>query len=375
MLRSLMRTLTFGLLVAMFSACGATDGDDPPPDELYAYVISSSGVFAFSINAETGALTTVPGSPFAAGESPVSVTGDPFGKFVYVANSYSGDISAFSIDAANGALIPIGTFPAGLYYPASMTVHPSGQFVYVACLGSEDISLFNIDSATGALTAPSLSRFSVGESPVSLAIHPSGKFVYATNDHLGNVYAFTVDAVSGALEAVPGSPFPSGVNAWTVAIHPSGQFAFVKNGDSVSVFRIDASTGGLTGVPGSPFPLETAGTQSASMAIDPTGTFAFVTSESANSVRVWGNVSVMMVNRISGALSVVAGSPFYVESPCDEITVDPSGKFAYVVNGDNISAFSINSGTGALTRLAGWTFAEGVTPNGIAVVRIRQGTR
>ena len=57
-----------------------------------------------------GALTPVPGSPFAAGSGPVSVAVDPTGKFAYVANVDGSNVSAYSI-GANGALTPVPGSP------------------------------------------------------------------------------------------------------------------------------------------------------------------------------------------------------------------------------------------------------------------------
>jgi 6-phosphogluconolactonase len=61
-------------------------------------------VSAYRINASTGALGAVHGSPFAAGAEPGSVAIDPSGRFAYAANLRSNDVSAFRIDAASGAL-------------------------------------------------------------------------------------------------------------------------------------------------------------------------------------------------------------------------------------------------------------------------------
>ena len=45
----------------------------------------------------------------AAGASPSSVAADPSGKFAYVANADSGNVSMYTIDATTGALTLIGT--------------------------------------------------------------------------------------------------------------------------------------------------------------------------------------------------------------------------------------------------------------------------
>ena len=54
----------------------------------FVYVANSGDntVSGYTINPATGALTAIAGSPFAAGEQPISVAMDPSGKFAYVAN-------------------------------------------------------------------------------------------------------------------------------------------------------------------------------------------------------------------------------------------------------------------------------------------------
>ena len=92
----------------------------------------ANDVSAYSVNAVNGTLTQIPcvvppgsgcsGDNFLAGIGPVSVTLDSSAKYVYVANSGSNDVSAYSVNAVNGTLtqIPCGpgcngnNFMAGL---------------------------------------------------------------------------------------------------------------------------------------------------------------------------------------------------------------------------------------------------------------------
>jgi hypothetical protein len=80
----------------------------------FAYVANNfaDNVSAFTINTATGALTPVPGSPFAAGRAPFSVAVSPEDdQFAYVANQFSNDVSAYAIDATTGALTPVADSP------------------------------------------------------------------------------------------------------------------------------------------------------------------------------------------------------------------------------------------------------------------------
>ncbi|HAN56231.1 MAG TPA: hypothetical protein DCQ77_08615, partial [Betaproteobacteria bacterium] len=72
-------------------------------------------ISAYRINAATGALTEIPGSPFTAGIEPASITVNPAGTLAYVANQgnfgHKGSISVYRIHAATGALTPIPGSP------------------------------------------------------------------------------------------------------------------------------------------------------------------------------------------------------------------------------------------------------------------------
>jgi hypothetical protein len=86
--------------------------------------------------------------------------------------------------------------------------------------------------------------------------------------------------------------------------------------------------------------------------------FAYVANQSGN------NVSAYTINPSTGALTPVAGSPFAAGIAPRSVTVDPSGKFAYVADlGRNVSAHTINPSSGALTPVAGSPFADaGIGP-------------
>jgi 6-phosphogluconolactonase len=73
----------------------------------------SSNVSAYTINATSGALTPVAGSPFGAGTLPLGVAVDPTGKFAYVANFGSGNVWGYTINAKTGKLTPVSGSPFG----------------------------------------------------------------------------------------------------------------------------------------------------------------------------------------------------------------------------------------------------------------------
>jgi 6-phosphogluconolactonase len=148
----------------------STGGDSPQgirvtPDGKFVVVANqgTSNVSAFSLDASTGALAAVPGSPFASGSAPGPVAIDPSGKFVFVGDTGGNSLSAYTIDSA-GSLTPVTGTPIPLgtnAQPSSIAVDPAGKFVYVSIVPQE-VAGFALDPSTGVLTPITGSPFSVG---------------------------------------------------------------------------------------------------------------------------------------------------------------------------------------------------------------------
>jgi len=239
---------------------------DPAGKFLYASDFDNGAMRVYSIQASTGALSEVSGSPFVppvtpGNAGPFAIT--PDGKFLfYAVYNITGDIVTFS--AASGTLTPTGAVAHDDGQPFQMAVDPSGKFLYVTNHGDNmvngQISVFSIDS-TGALTEIAGSPFDFqsdnNEEPNGLAIHPSGKFVYLalTNANAG-IDAATINATTGALTLIAGSPFVPGssLTSGYMAMNPSGTTLYVTGNGVAQAIAIDPSTGKLT-------PLNTLNTQ------------------------------------------------------------------------------------------------------------------
>ena len=338
----------------------------------FAYVANSgsNNVSGYTVNTATGVLTPIPGSPFAAGSFPISVTVDPTGKFAYVANELDNTVSGYLIDATTGALTSMAgsPFSAGPH-PFAVTVDPTGKFAYVANNNNPgSVSAFTINGVTGALTPVAGSPFPAGVLPTIVVVDPTGKFVYVANYALASnsISGYMINAATGALTPIAGSPFTvPGQNPRSLAVDPTGKFVYVadQQSDSISGYTIDPATGTLTPIAGSPF---AGGSNPSGVAVDPTGKFVYVANFSNNGV---GSVSGFTINPATGALTPIAGSPFTTGTGPLYVTVDPTGKFVYVTNGSstNVSGFSIDPATGALTPLAGSPFPAGTGPLGIFI--------
>jgi hypothetical protein len=135
------------------------------------------------------------------------------------------------------------------------------------------------------------------------------------------------------------------------------QFLYIPMGDTtIQAFKLNRSTGSLTTIAGSPYTVPTdKGTASTSVS-DPQGRFLFVGSK--NTGEVWG----YSINSATGALTRVEGSPFTAQFTfvaAENLTVDSSGTFLYIGQADpilGVTAFTINEVSGVLVPVPGSPF-------------------
>lgn len=355
----------------------------------FVYVLSQNAtadVSAYTINAATGALISVPGSPFAAGAGlapgtysyyQAEIASDPLGRFLFVPTSAGGGrggVNVFKIDAGGalaavpGSPFPLnGAAPIGQPRPGPMAADPTGRFLFVGaaereCVGIPTdecgaIHVFSIGSS-GSLAEVAGSPYTQTSEVRSLAIDPAGKFLYTRYS------AFVINNATGALTPVTGCQQSWGDcpvmadNATGVAMDPRGRFLF-KAGPGAPSFRINPVTGELTSTGSPPLP---AGAIPAQIAVDPTGRFLYGASPMAAQLYAY------RIDEITGALTIIAGTPWPVPGP-GTVTVDKSGKFLYVASLSGTVAYSIDPGTGGLTAVAGSPFAAGAHPRSVTTSR------
>lgn len=180
----------------------------------------------------------------------------PVARFVYVsqlANPATGTqpavIQGYRVEAATGALTPVGPTVDAPTNPLAMRVLPSGRFLL--CLGNiaGEVAVYAIDAQTGVLTRVATARAG-GASPVltSLVLDPSGRWVFASELASGNTFAWAVDDQTGALTPLPGSPFT--LQGAATGIDALGQFLYAVDASAglVTPWAIDRNTGSLSAV-------------------------------------------------------------------------------------------------------------------------------
>ena len=78
---------------------------------------------------------------------------NPSGKFLYSSNGVGGGIWGFTVDAGSGALTPMSGSPFNTSTVVSECVSdPSGRFLVAMDTKNKAIIVFSINSSTGALS-------------------------------------------------------------------------------------------------------------------------------------------------------------------------------------------------------------------------------
>ena len=131
------------------------------PDNRFAMVadLGMDKVLIYQLDADSGELTE--NDPAFAkvspGAGPRHFAFHPSGKFAYVINELHCTVTAFTLDAKNGALAErqtISTLDVPLqkgFSTAEVQVHPSGRFLYGSNRGHDSIAVFAIDERSGRL--------------------------------------------------------------------------------------------------------------------------------------------------------------------------------------------------------------------------------
>jgi 6-phosphogluconolactonase (cycloisomerase 2 family) len=167
-----------------------------------------------------------PGIP--TDQVPSGVAVDPCNRFVYVANSRTNNVSGYTIcsainllsqppcPVADFSLNPVtgSPFPTNSNSPGPIAVDAYGKFLYVVNAGSGNVSGFGISSLTGVLIPFTGGSVVAGMGANSIAVRSDDSWVFVANTNATSVSQYAITLTTGALNPV--SPistldFPSGV--------------------------------------------------------------------------------------------------------------------------------------------------------------------
>jgi len=294
---------------------------------LYVTTQGDSLITPYAIDLSTGKFSAN-GKAVATDSMPSAVVLSPKGDALFVANSASNSITAYTVNP-DGTLAAAGSTQTGGTDPVSVAVDSAGH-LFVVNEGSANISVFTVSGTS--LTQPpamfSTVRGTTGTDPSAVAIAPNGKFLYVTDKVDGTVTEYNVDS-SGNLS----QPFP-----YLVGTAPS---ALIITNFSIS------------GTPSSNF-LYVANSGSSNVS-------AFSTCDNPS--------TTCLTNPPDGALTALASSPFPAGLSPVAMALDPASKSLYVVDAQSnqVSQYKLSTGTGVLTPFSAATIGTGTTPVWIAV--------
>jgi 6-phosphogluconolactonase (cycloisomerase 2 family) len=193
-----------------FSAAFSQDGN-----YVYTGGYINNTFAGFSVNATTGVLTALTGSPFDSGNpSPLAYATDAAGR-LFVANRFFGQVRVFT--TANGIPSPVSgnPFTPGLREIVHGLLHPNGFYLVADPFGNQ-IGVYRINGSGSdtTLTAVTGSPFASGGATNALALNQAGTLLFAANggtffDPNGgtrNLTTFSVNPTTGALTSLGTQP-------------------------------------------------------------------------------------------------------------------------------------------------------------------------
>jgi hypothetical protein len=206
-------------------------------------------VLSFQITATTA--TAAAGSPYTTGSAPaLSAVFSHDGNYYYGGGNMGAVFGGFSVNAATGVLTALAgsPFSSTTGNPVSHAMDAAGRLFVVTT--TPEIRVFTTSS--GIPTPVSGNPFP----PAGLTqrrdglIHPRGFYIVAGNTG-NNVGVFQINGsgASTTLAAAPGSPFATGgTTANVLALNQSGLFLYVANrlSRNVTTFAFNTATGQLT---------------------------------------------------------------------------------------------------------------------------------
>jgi|GEM_PF-294577 len=347
---------------------------------------AADSISAYSIDPTSGALLSV-GPPVAANPGPSAIAGTIDKKYLYVSNSRSNDVSVLAYGALTtvpGSPFVAGTSPRAIAVFTSTACTTRGGHcglitdLYVANFGSDTVSAYRIDQSTGvpAPTPSSLTSYATGTGPSAMAVGPGAPFtpfLYVANSGSNDISAFQIiDTLTGSLRSVVGSPFPSNGNVSSLAFGagdafqwPPGSsngtagykgllYAANASGSAASIMGYsihpnigDGHDGALTPLAGFPYDLPSC----SYIVADQTGAYLYATAGT--------NVFGFSIDKKTGALSPLPGSPIAVGDTADSLSIDPANQYLYATNrsAGKVMGFRLNAATGELTAMPGSPFA------------------
>jgi 6-phosphogluconolactonase len=372
------RSFVRGAAAAVLAKLTMASASDSGHSRRFAYlgtytsgIGNGQGIYLYEASPLSGELKLV--KLAASVPDPSFLIAAPSGKFLYSTNEVSkfqgnrGSITAFAVDPQTGDLKSLNTVSSVGSSPVFLSLDATGKFLFVANYGGGSIAVLPVhgdgslgtavDSHvdTGSIgptkatnSPPGSFAFSGHDAPHAHCILPdrNSKFVLQTDLGQDRIYVYSFDSASGRLAPanIPFVSMPPGDGPRHIHFHPSGRWLYcvTEEASTLVVFRYNDSNGELS-------PIQTITTL-------PPG---FKGSSFASDVRVSADGRfVFAANRLHDSIAVFAihsnGELKYLEETATQgdyprqLTIDPTGNFLYACNqrSDNVTSYRIDRESG-----------------------------
>ncbi|WP_286766011.1 MULTISPECIES: lactonase family protein [Rhodopirellula] len=347
---------------------------DVPPTQVDLPAGNGRGIHLFEVDRNSGALKTA--GTFDLGVSPDCLVVNAAGNRLYSSNetdrfgdAKQGSVSSFAIDRRDGQLTLLNTVASEGDGPTYVSIHPSGRYLFVANYFSGSIAVLPIlsDGRLGNATDVQRGEGNVGPTkatnapPGSFAISghdgshahmiqsdATGRYVLHVDLGMDRIFVWKFDATTGKLSAnTPASvSLPPGDGPRHFDFHPNGRwmYSIQEEGSTIVLLDYDSDAGRLTqrqtvsslppGFQGSNFCSE--------ILVSDDGRFVYAGNRLHDSIGIFAIES-------DGTLRQVGNEWTRGDYP-RSFNFDPSARFLYVCNqrADNVTAFRIDRDSGLL---------------------------
>ena len=340
-----------------------------------------AAVAGLSKASQTGALSLIQGSPFPERLEGGLLAIDGQGKFLFILNPKSNDISMFQIDQVSGALSEVPGSPFKVpttinpslapSQPLSIATEASGKFLFVGYYlgdiqGESSVVSLAIDTSgpSPVLLTSQSTPLTSGGAPVQLLTDAKGLRLYVglsagqNGIAVGGAEVYSINSSTGKL-VYQGMADSLSERGQDYAIDPQNRFFFAGghgnygNLESCNISPVDGTTTTCS-------PQLSLGFQifPGAMVAENSGHFLYVEQS--------GGVVAYSFDQVTGALTQV-GPLSGIIFPTGSVVADPLGPYIYTASGANtgsIHAYQVDQQTGNLTEISGSPFSIGATPVG-----------
>lgn len=364
-----MITRLFYILILSASMINITEAQGKRShDIVYVGTFSESGqkgIYVYSLDRENASLSLIQSTGDL--ESPSYLAINPNGKYLYSVNRGKilpdktwGSVSAFSIDQETGRLTHLNDQPAFGIEACYISTDSKGRYAFIANYSSGNITVFpiNEDGTLGKMTdnikhsGSSINKKRQEKPHVHCTyVSPDDRFLYVVDLGIDKIKVYEIDYENGKLIPLPsddGQVEPGG-GCRHITIHPNRKLAYVAEelSSSITGFRINERTGGLKSFQHIATIPETFSDVNypADIHIDPTGKWLLASNRGHDSIVTYS------INTDSGMLTLKGFDSVQGKWPRNFL-IDPKGEFVFVANqnSDNVVLFRFNMDNGELSE-------------------------